>query len=121
MCSAKVGARVSGKPPPIFRKILRVRARRSNIGQETELFEFGGDADVEDGDARRRVEPDGGEVGDSADPGGNELIGDLLCSVGGNGDDGQAHIVLAGGAAVWQCWSWWVWGPWPLLKEYSIA
>lgn len=57
---------------------------------EGELFEVGGDVGVGDVDAGGRDEGGGGEVQQSLDAGGDQAVGEGLCGLGGDGEDGDA-------------------------------
>jgi len=64
---------------------------------EGELFQGDGDIDVDDGEGGMEDESDGGEVEDATDAGVDELLGDVLSGIGGDGDDADHHAVCSDG------------------------
>ena len=63
------------------------------------------EVDGVEGDVGGDGDADGGEVEDSADAGGDELVDDFLGGVGGDGDDGQADLVLSGWSRRARSWA----------------
>ena len=67
------------------------------VDLEAELFELDGEVNGIQGDVGGDGDAGGGEVEDSLDPGGDELVDDFLRDVGGDGDDGQADLTFLDG------------------------
>ncbi len=61
---------------------------------EGQLLQFYSQVDIVDHDLRRRSQRDGSEIEDAQDPRTGKLLGNLLCSIGGNSEDGQARVGL---------------------------
>jgi len=67
------------------------------IDEDGELFELNGEVDGAEADVGGDGEGDGGEIEDAADTGGDELVGDALGAVVGDGHDGQADVEAGDG------------------------